>query len=128
MVAGAQIFVRAVESAGLPAGLISLVLAPLATELPEKVNSVLWIRDDKDTLALGNVTGAMVFQSTIPVTLGIPFTIWDLGPLNLFSVALFSGGIIYVVLRSRATLHSWHLMIGGFFYLLFLAGAIFTLI
>jgi cation:H+ antiporter len=134
IVAGAQIFVRAVEgaveSAGLPAGLISLVLAPLATELPEKVNSVLWIRDDKDTLALGNVTGAMVFQSTIPVTLGILFTSWDLGPLNLFSVALalVSAGIIYVVLRRRAMLHSWQLMIGGFFYLLFLAGAVFTLI
>ena len=71
----------------------------------------------------------MLFQSTIPVTLGILFTSWDLGPLNLFSVALalVSGGIIYVVLRSRATLQPWHLMIGGFFYLLFLVGAIFTL-
>jgi len=110
--------------------LISLVLAPLATELPEKVNSVLWIRDGKDTLALGNITGAMVFQSTIPVTLGVLFTSWNLGPLNLFSVALalVSGGLIYVVLRSRITLHSWHLMVGGVFYLLFLAGAVYSVV
>jgi cation:H+ antiporter len=134
IVGGAQIFVDAVERAaggvGLPAGLISLVLAPLATELPEKVNSVLWIREGKDTLALGNITGAMVFQSTIPVTLGVLFTSWNLGPLNLFSVALalVSAGLIYVVLRSRITLHSWHLMFGGVFYLLFLAGAVYSVV
>jgi cation:H+ antiporter len=46
---------------GIPAGLIALVLAPLATELPEKFNSVIWLRENKDTLALGNITGAMVF-------------------------------------------------------------------
>jgi len=75
IVVGAQIFVDAVEhaagSAGLPAGLVALVLAPLATELPEKINSVIWVRDSKDTLALGNITGAMVFQSTVPVTFGV---------------------------------------------------------
>ena len=57
----------------LAAGLIALVLAPLATELPEKFNSIIWLRDNKDTLALGNITGAMVFQSTIPVSVGILF-------------------------------------------------------
>ena len=71
IVVGAQIFVDAVEHtaevAGLPAGLVALVLAPLATELPEKIKSVIWVRDAKDTLALGNITGAMVFQSTVPV-------------------------------------------------------------
>ena len=69
---GAQIFVDAVEhaagSARLPAGLVALVLAPLATELPEKINSVIRVRDSKDTLALGNITGAMVFESIVPVT------------------------------------------------------------
>ncbi len=80
---------------GLPAGLVALVLAPLATELPEKINSVIWVRDGKDTLALGNITGAMVFQSTVPVTFGVLFTNWELGPLNLFSaaLALVSGGL-----------------------------------
>jgi cation:H+ antiporter len=129
MVIGAQIFVNAVEHtaevAGLPAGLIALVLAPLATELPEKLNSVFWVRDGKDTLALGNITGAMAFQSTVPVTFGVLFTRWELEPLNLFSVvlALVSGALIYVVLRRRKTLQSWQLMLGGLFYLAFLVGA-----
>ena len=130
IVVGAQIFVDAVEhaagSAGLPAGLVALVLAPLASELPEKINSVIWVRDSKDTLALGNITGAMVFQSTVPVTFGVLFTRWELEPLSLFSVllALVSAGFIYFALRRRKTLQSWQLMLGGLFYLVFLAGAV----
>jgi cation:H+ antiporter len=129
IVVGAQIFVDAVEhaagSVGLPAGLVALVLAPLATELPEKINSVIWVRDSKDTLALGNITGAMVFQSTVPVTFGVLFTRWELEPLSLFSVvlALVSAGFIYFTLRRRKTLQSWQLMLGGVFYIAFLAGA-----
>jgi cation:H+ antiporter len=46
-VVGAQVFVEAVElsseAVGLPAGLVALVLAPLATELPEKLNSLIWV-------------------------------------------------------------------------------------
>ena len=53
---------------------LSLVLAPLATELPEKANSFFWVREGKDTLALGNITGAMVFQSLIPISFGLAFT------------------------------------------------------
>ncbi|MEJ7841474.1 MAG: hypothetical protein WKF95_06850 [Rubrobacter sp.] len=83
IVVGAQVFVDAVElsseAVGLPAGL-GRELAPLATELPEKLNSIIWVRDGKDTLALGNITGAMVFQSTIPVAIGVLFTPWVLGP------------------------------------------------
>ena len=134
IVAGAEVFVEAVGhtagSLGLPAGLVALILAPLATELPEKLNSVLWVRDGKDTLALGNITGAMVFQSTVPVTFGVLFTSWELGPLNLFSaaLALVSGGFIYIVLRREGALHSWHLMVGGVFYLAFLVAAVFAVI
>jgi cation:H+ antiporter len=134
IVVGAEVFVEAVrhtaETIGLPAGLVALILAPLATELPEKLNSVLWVRDGKDTLALGNITGAMVFQSTVPVMFGVLFTSWELGPLNLFSaaLALLSGGLIYLVLRRDAALHSWHLMVGGVFYLAFLVAAVFAVI
>ena len=130
IVVGAQIFVDAIEhtaeTVSLPAGLVALVLAPLATELPEKLNSVIWVRDSKDTLALGNITGAMVFQSTVPVTFGVIFTRWELEPLNLFSVvlALVSGAFVYVVLRRRKTIQAWQLMLCGLFYFAFLAGAV----
>ena len=35
------------------------------------------MREGKDSLALGNISGAMVFQSTIPVGIGLIFTDWD---------------------------------------------------
>jgi cation:H+ antiporter len=82
IIGGAELFVGAVEhiaeAAGISALVLALVLAPLATEMPEKANSVLWMRRDKDALALGNITGAMTFQASIPVALGLVFTDWDL--------------------------------------------------
>jgi cation:H+ antiporter len=54
--------------------ILSLIITPIATELPEKLNSIIWVGKKKDTLALGNITGAMVFQSCFPVAFGIVFT------------------------------------------------------
>src|SRR5713101_3479247 len=82
MVGGAKLFVSSMEhvatTLGTPPLVLALILAPLATELPEKFNSVIWVRGGKDTLALGNISGAMVFQSCIPVSVGLVFTDWDL--------------------------------------------------
>jgi cation:H+ antiporter len=91
------------EDVGVEAIVLSLILAPLATELPEKVNSFFWVRDGKDSLALGNITGAMVFQSMIPVGIGLLFTDWDLSGNAAVSVALgLAGGVIaYWALRLR---------------------------
>ena len=82
MVGGAHLFVEELlhiaESIGVEPLVLALILAPLATELPEKVNSFFWVREGKDALALGNITGAMVFQSMIPVGIGLIFTDWEL--------------------------------------------------
>lgn len=134
MTLGAYYFVEAVESGaaslGIQAGLISLVLAPLATELPEKFNSVIWLRDNKDTLAIGNITGAMVFQSTIPVSLGLVFTSWSLSGLNALSagLALLGGAIIIAMLLSRGGLRAGYLLGGGLLYAVFLAAAIYQFV
>ncbi len=134
IVAGAHFFVDAVEHAAaglsLPAGLIALILAPLATELPEKFNSIFWLREGKDTLALGNITGAMMFQSTVPVAFGVLFTPWNLASLDLFAVvlALASGGLVYLSLRLSGKLRAGRLMLGGLFYLAFVVGAVIAVI
>ena len=82
IVGGAHLFVEELltvaEEIGIEPLVLSLVLAPLATELPEKANSFFWVREGKDSLALGNITGAMVFQSTIPIAFGLALTDWDL--------------------------------------------------
>ena len=94
---------RVAEQLGVEPLVLSLVLAPLATELPEKANSFFWIRDGKDSLALGNITGAMVFQSTIPIAVGLAFTDWDLDRFAVMSGALglVGGAIAYWTLRLR---------------------------
>jgi cation:H+ antiporter len=95
IVGGAELFVTAIEeistSLGLPLLVLALILAPLATELPEKANSVLWVRTGKDTLAAGNVTGAMAFQATVPVAFGLLATPWALD-----AYAVGAGGIALV--------------------------------
>ena len=107
MVGGAHLFVEELlhvaEDIGIEAIVLSLILAPLATELPEKVNSFFWVREGKDSLALGNITGAMVFQSTIPVGIGLIFTDWELSGNAAISVALgLAGGVLaFWALRLR---------------------------
>jgi cation:H+ antiporter len=134
MGAGAHFFVSAVEhlseSVGLPPGLIALVLAPLATELPEKFNSVIWLRGNKDTLALGNITGAMVFQSSVPVALGLAFTSWSFDPLNALSaaLALLGGAYLYVLVRRKEPIEAEYLLVGGALYAVFLVVALFTIL
>ena len=131
---GAHFFVTAVEhlseSAGLPAGLIALVLAPLATELPEKFNSVIWVRGNKDTLALGNITGAMVFQSSVPVALGLAFTSWSLDLLSALSavLALIGGAYLYLIVRRKEPIESEYLLVGGVLYAVFLVAALVTIL
>ena len=82
LIGAAELFVTSIEHLahgfGVDALVLTLVIAPLATELPETLNSVLWIREGKDTLALGNVTGAMVLQTMPLVAFGMVFTDWRL--------------------------------------------------
>ena len=105
MVGGAHLFVEELlhiaDSLGVEAVVLALILAPLATELPEKVNSFFWVREGKDSLALGNISGAMVFQSMIPVGIGMIFTDWALSANAAISVGLgLAGGLL-----AYATLH-----------------------
>jgi len=122
MVGGAKLFVDAVgnlgKAAGLPPLAFSLLVAPLATELPEKFNSVLWVRRNKDTLAMGNMTGAMVFQSSFPVTVGLLLTPWELAHEALVAacVALLAGSVLYLTLRIRGRLSARLLLLQGVFY------------
>jgi cation:H+ antiporter len=125
IIAGAQLFVNQIvslaESLHLDATILALIVAPVATELPEKLNSVLWVRQGKDTLALGNITGAMVFQSCIPVAFGVAFTPWVLGRLEAINVSLtlIAGVVLYLqATKDRMTARS--LLFNGVFYFMFL--------
>jgi len=127
IVLGAIFFVQSIEFMAelfkIPAFVLSLIIAPIATELPEKFNSVIWISKGKDTLALGNITGAMVFQSSLIPALGIALTDWNLtiGALISAVLALVSSLLIYYQLKLRDVLTPYTLLVGGGFYLVFVA-------
>lgn len=126
IVVGAKMFIDSVQevawSAGIPVFVLTLIITPVATELPEKFNSILWVRRGKDTLAMGNITGAMVFQSSVIPALGIALTPWVLEPLALASalLVLASAGLQYVFLLRNRTLYPAGLLFGGVFYAVFI--------
>ena len=132
IVLGAYFFVGAVEhlatSFGLDEALLALVIAPIATELPEKFNSVIWVRQGKDTLSMGNITGAMVFQSAIPTVVALLFAAdaWHFEDGS--RIAFLSAGIaflataaIFIPMARSHRLTGRRLLVGGAFYLVYLA-------
>jgi cation:H+ antiporter len=132
IILGAVFFVDAVEhlasSLGVSEVLLALVIAPIATELPEKFNSILWVRQGKDTLAMGNITGAMVFQSTIPTVVALLFasSSWSVGEGSYVAfasagIAFLASAAIFIPMARRGTLAGKNLLIGGVFYLAYLA-------
>jgi cation:H+ antiporter len=126
IIIGAHYFIKSVESLshllGLAPLVLSVIITPIATELPEKLNSVIWTGQRKDTLALGNITGAMVFQSCIPVLVGMLFTDWKLDPVALASavIALSMALIMYIYIRITKKLNPFLLLLGGVGYAAFL--------
>jgi len=122
IIAGAKLFVNGVEhlsaALGVSALVLSLLIVPVATELPEKVNSILWIRRGRDTLAFGNVTGAMVFQGSLLPALGILLTPWQPRFEVLLGMGLTLVASVYLlVLAHRGGLRPYHLLFNGVCYL-----------
>ena len=125
LVFGAKGFINGVEGVAkllhISALLLSLLIIPIATELPEKINSILWVRRGKDTLAFGNITGAMVFQGTLLPAMGILLTPWQ--P----RVEVLSGVVITLVAAAWLRLHAirggvavWALCGNGALYVAYL--------
>ena len=92
LVVGSQLFVTALDRTAsalqIPALVLALVIVPVATELPETLNSVLWVRTNDDMLAFGNVAGSATFQSCVLAAIGVVFTTWHPGSAGLISATL----------------------------------------
>ena len=130
IIGGAYLFVGAVtelsRSLGIDEVLLALIIAPIATELPEKFNSVIWVRQGKDTLAMGNITGAMVFQSAIPTSVALLFASsgWAItsGSLLAFAsagIAFVSTAIVFLPLARGRPLTGRTLLVGGPLYAIY---------
>jgi cation:H+ antiporter len=132
IILGAYFFVGAVEhlatSFGVDEVLLALVIAPIATELPEKANSVIWVSQGKDTLSMGNITGAMVFQSAIPTVIALLFAAdaWHFGEGSRIAflsagIAFLSTAAVFIPMVRSHRLTGRRLLVGGAFYVVYLA-------
>lgn len=123
LVGGAHLFVTAAKAMATELHvsplLLALLIAPLATELPEMSNSFLWLYRRKDGLAVGNVTGAMVFQGTFPVAVGLIGTEWVLGAsaLATMGLALVAVGLSLAQLLGGGQWRPWLLGSGAILYI-----------
>ena len=108
---------------GLTPQLTSLLLSPVATEMPETMNAVIWVRQRKERLALANISGAMMIQATIPAALGIGFTPWRFDRPLVVASAITILAVIALRRLFRREVSGLRLAPVGLLYLLF-AGAL----
>lgn len=110
---------------GLSATVTALLLSPIATELPEIMNAVIWVRQGKTKLALANISGSMMIQATVPSGIGLIFTRWHFDGALLWSGLITMAAIIYLLLTMRAhKLTPARLAVAAGFYIVFAAGLI----
>ena len=83
-IVASRLFIASLWQASLVFGvspfIISIYLSPIATELPEASSVMIWMRRKEDNLAMGNVLGAMMFQTSIACAIAMVATPWQLGP------------------------------------------------
>lgn len=110
---------------GLSSAVTALLLSPIATELPEIMNAIIWVRQGKISLALANISGAMMIQATVPSGLGLLFTDWRFSGALLWSgiMTMIAVGYLLVTLRAHK-LTPVRLTVAGGLYLVFAAGLV----
>ena len=126
--AASRVFVGQLDVLGPALGirpqLLALLLSPIATELPETLNAIIWVRQGKYRLALANISGAMMIQATVPTALGLFFTPWLLDHSLILgaAVTMLAVGAMFLAFRrgmiSRILLASMALFYVAFAILL----------
>ena len=105
---------------GLPPQVIALLLSPIATELPETMNAVIWVRQGKHRLALANISGAMMIQATVPTACGLIWTPWLLDAPLLLAAGVTAVAVTVMFVAFRSGVISRRLLAGmGLLYLAF---------
>jgi len=126
---GSQLFVHNLDtfsiSLGIPAHIVALFLSPVATELPEILNAVIWVKQGKENLALANISGSMMIQATVPSALGIMFTPWIFDKSLALSASITFVAILYLYMTLRKNhLSVKRLSFVAIFYIVFAIGMV----
>jgi cation:H+ antiporter len=119
-----RVFVSQLETIGIALGVstqfIALLLSPVATELPETLNAVIWVRQGRERLALANISGAMMIQATVPAGLGVLFTAWRFDAPLIAAGTITAAAItmLWILFQRNAVSGKSLIPVGGL-YLLF---------
>jgi cation:H+ antiporter len=124
-----RVFVGQLEHIGAALGMaphvVALLLSPVATELPETLNALIWVRQGKERLALANISGAMMIQATIPSALGLYFTPWMFDePLLVAGLVTATAIVLLWLLFRRGAMTGRALASVGLLYAVFAAYAL----
>lgn len=124
-----QLFVKQLDAVGPMLGLsgavTALLLSPIATELPEVMNAIIWVRQGKVALSLANISGSMMIQATIPSGLGLLFTTWSFDHALVWSGVVTMIAITYLLVVTRSgRLNAVRLASAGLGYVAFVAGLV----
>jgi cation:H+ antiporter len=131
LVVGSQLFVTALNQTAsalqIPELVLALVIVPVATELPETLNSVLWVRTNDDMLAFGNVAGSATFQSCVLAAIGVVFTTWHPGQAGFISAGLTVVTAAYLLaLLWRGRARGFFLMLAAVPWLVYVVAQVST--
>lgn len=100
-----RVFVSQLDALGhalhVRSQLMALLLSPVATELPETMNAIIWVRQGKHKLALANISGAMMIQATVPTALGLFYTPWRLDAPLVIAAAVTMAAVITMFIAFR---------------------------
>lgn len=112
LVAGSAILVRSVDNLAFQTGinreLIAILIIPIATIVPETLNSVIWGAKLKTNLAVGALLGEETFFATIYPMLAILASRWVItenGIVAIFLTSLFSIAIGLFTYKFRQNLY-----------------------
>jgi len=114
---------------GMKPQLLALLLSPIATELPETLNAIIWVRQGKHRLALANISGSMMIQATVPTAFGLFFTPWVLDPALLVGAGVTAAAVTAMFIAFRRGFISRGLLaaMAGFYGLFALIVVVFRL-
>ena len=124
--AASRVFVKQLEAVGSALGLdpqlAALLFSPIATELPEVMNAVIWVRQGKERLALANISGAMMIQATVPTAFGLFFTSWILSASSILAAIVTVVAVMFLQwIFCAQRVNSFKLALVGWLYAVFAA-------
>lgn len=94
LLAGATILVRSIDSLAsnldVNRELITILIVPIGTIVPETMNSLIWASRGKTNLAVGALTGEEIYYATFFPALGMLASSWIITSDGILAVALTS--------------------------------------